>query len=290
MRIAVLGSAGQLGRDLCPRLPGEVIALTRADIDLSQPVSIATALTAARPDVLVNCAAYNFVDKAEAEPEAAFAVNAWGVRALAQACAQIKFVHFSTDYVFGLDASRSTPLTENDLPGPVSVYGLSKLAGEYLALASSPKALVIRTCGLYGVHGSGGKGGNFVETMLRVAGQGKPLRVVADQFCTPSYTVDVAEAAVGLIRADASGLFQVTNAGSMSWHDFAAEIFRLAKLQADLAPITSAQFGAAARRPPFSVMSNAKLASVGVTPPRAWQDALAAYFVERTSAKKDAVR
>ncbi|MCE9563440.1 MAG: dTDP-4-dehydrorhamnose reductase [Planctomycetes bacterium] len=288
MRIAVLGAAGQLGRDLCPRLPGDVIALTRADIDLSQPASIATALATARPDVLVNCAAYNFVDKAETEPEAAFAVNAWGVRALAQACAtaKIRLVHFSTDYVFGLDATRSTPRTENDPPGPVSVYGLSKLAGEYLTLSTASNALVIRTCGLYGVHGSGGKGGNFVETMLRVAGQGKPLRVVADQFCTPSYTVDVAETAIGLIRAGASGLFQVTNAGSTTWHDFAAEIFRLAKLQADLAPITSAQFGAAARRPPYSVLSNAKLASVGVTAPRAWQEALAAYLVERAASRK----
>jgi len=288
MRIAVLGAAGQLGRDLCPRLQGEVISLTRADIDLSQPASIAAALATARPDVLVNCAAYNFVDKAETEPEAAFAVNAWGVRSLAQACAaaKIKFVHFSTDYVFGLDAPRSTPFTESDAPGPVSVYGLSKLAGEYLALASSPDALVIRTCGLYGVHGSGGKGGNFVETMLRVAGQGKPLRVVADQFCTPSYTVDVAEAAIGLIRSGANGLFQVTNAGSMSWHDFAAEIFRLAKVQADLTPISSAQFAAPARRPPYSVMSNAKLTTVGVTPPRAWQEALSAYMVERAATRK----
>ncbi len=283
MRIAVLGAAGQLGRDLCPRLPGEVIPLSRADLDLSNASGIASALAAGRPDVLVNCAAYNFVDKAESEPDAAFAVNAWGVRALAQACAtaQIKFVHFSTDYVFGLDAIRSTPLTENDPPGPVSVYGISKLAGEYLALASAKNSLVIRTCGLYGVHGSGGKGGNFVETMLRVAGLGKPLRVVADQLCTPSYTVDVAEATVALLGSGATGLFQITNAGSCTWHEFATEIFRLAKLKPDLTPVTSAEYVLPARRPPFSVLSNAKLASVGVSMPRAWQNALAAYMTER---------
>src|SRR5205807_4931258 len=121
--------------------------------------------------------------------------------------------------VFGLDATRSTPYAETDLPGPVSAYGAGKLAGEYFALAADPGHLVIRTCGLYGVWGSGGKGGNFVETMLRVAGQGKPLRVVNDQRCTPSYTADVAEAAAGLIRAGASGLFHVTNTGSCSWYE-----------------------------------------------------------------------
>lgn len=288
MRIAVLGSAGQLGRDLCPRLAGDVVPLTRADLDLGTPQTIAAALAAARPDVLVNCAAYNFVDKAEAEPDAAFAVNAWGVRALAQACtaAKVRFVHFSTDYVFGLDAARTTPFTEDDAPGPVSAYGMSKLAGEYAARTFAPDALVIRTCGLYGVHGSGGKGGNFVETMLRVAGQGKPLRVVADQHCTPSYTVDVAAASAALIARCATGLFHVTSGGACTWHDLAAEAFRLAGVAADLTPITSAQFGAPARRPPYSVLSNAKLAAASVAPPRDWREALAAYLAERATVKR----
>ena len=284
MRIAVLGAAGQLGRDLCPRLPGEVIPLSRTAIDLTRPDTIAPALVAARPDVFVNCAAYNFVDKAETDRDAAFAANAWGVRELARACAAtgVKLVHFSTDYVFGLD-NRTAPLTEDDAPGPVSLYGLSKLAGEYLARAEAPAALVVRTCGLYGVHGSGGKGGNFVETMLRVAGQGKPLRVVNDQRCTPSYTVDVAQATAALIAAGASGLFHVTSAGSCTWYEFASEIFRLSGLKPSLTPITSAEFGAAARRPAFSVLANAKLAAAGVAPPRPWPDALAAYLAERGS-------
>lgn len=284
MRIAVLGSQGQLGRDLLPRLGGEVVPLTRAEIDLSRPDTVAPGLAACRPDVLVNCAAYNFVDKAEAEPEAAFAVNAWGVRELARACAaaKVKLVHVSTDYVFGLDAGRAEPLTENDPPGPVSVYGLSKLAGEYVVRAESPNNLVVRTCGLYGVWGSGGKGGNFVETMLRVAGQGKPLRVVDDQRCTPSYTPDVAHAIAGLIRAEASGLYHATSAGSCTWYELAAEIFRQAGVRADLTPITSGEFGAPARRPPYSVLSNARLIAAGVHPPRPWQEALAAYLAERT--------
>jgi dTDP-4-dehydrorhamnose reductase len=283
VKIAVLGSQGQLGRDLCPRLPGQVVPLTRADIDLTRPDAIAPAVASLRPDVLVNCAAYNFVDKAETEPDAAFAANAWGARELARACAAVgcKLVHFSTDYVFGLDAVRTQPFAEDDPPGPVSVYGLSKLAGEYVVRSTLADHLVLRTCGLYGVWGSGGKGGNFVETMLRVAGQGKPLRVVADQRCTPSYTADVADAAAGLIRAGATGLYHVTSGESCSWVEFAAEIFRQAGVRADLAPITSAAFGATARRPPFSVLSNAKLAAAGVNPPRNWTEALAAYLQER---------
>src|SRR5207245_4759999 len=124
------------------------------------------------------------------------------------------------------DETRHMPYTETDLPGPVSVYGRSKLVGESLVRALCPKHFVIRTCGLYGVWGSGGKGGNFVETMLRIAGEGKPLRVVADQPCTPSYTADVADATAALIRAGTGGIYHVTNAGSCTWFEFASEIFR----------------------------------------------------------------
>lgn len=285
MKIAVLGAAGQLGRDLCPRLAalGEVVPLTRADIDLGLPGTVAPAVGSVRPSVFVNCAAFNLVDKAEAEPDAATAVNARGVQFLADECAAVgaALVHFSTDYVFGLGALRSTPYSEADPPGPVSEYGRSKLTGERFALAASPNSLVIRTCGLYGVWGSGGKGGNFVETMLRLAGQGKPLRVVGDQRCTPSYTADVADATVQLIARGATGLFHVTNSGDCTWFEFAAEIFRQSGLTPDLTPITSTEFGAAAKRPAYSVLSTAKLASVGVSPLRSWREALAAYLGER---------
>src|SRR5579883_2875705 len=193
MKYAVIGAAGQLGRDLCPRLKGDVFPLSRAEAELTNADLVRATLSSLKPDVVINCAAYNFVDKAEAEPAAAFDVNAWGVRNLATACRDLDcaLVHFSTDYVFGLDADRGTPWTEADAPGPVSVYGLSKLAGEYQVRSICPRHFVVRTCGLYGLHGSGGKGGNFVETMLRVAGQGRPLRVVADQVCTPTWTVDL---------------------------------------------------------------------------------------------------
>jgi dTDP-4-dehydrorhamnose reductase len=284
MRIPVLGSAGQLGRDLCSRLPGEVVPLTRDQVDLTKPAAITSAIGALKASALVNCAAYNFVDDAESHPDAAFAVNAWGVRALAAACQScgVKLIHISTDYVFGLEPAAS-PRIESDAPGPVSVYGLSKLAGEYLARTICPDALVIRTCGLYGVWGSGGKGGNFVETMLRLAAQGKPLRVVNDQHCTPSYTVDVAAGIASLIAANAVGLFHLTNAGSTTWYDFAEEIFRQAGLTPDLTPISSAEFARPARRPPYSVLSTAKFSSIASSPPRHWSEALAAYLAERKS-------
>jgi dTDP-4-dehydrorhamnose reductase len=234
---------------------------------------------------VVNCAAYNFVDQAEAEPDAAFAVNAWAARNLAGVCRDLDctLVHFSTDYVFGLDASRSKPWSEADAPGPVSVYGLSKLAGEYLVRGTCPKHYVIRTCGLYGVWGSGGKGGNFVETMLRLAGEGKSLRVVNDQRCTPSFTADVAAAAAELIRTGRYGLYHLTNAGDCTWFEFTREILRIVGTATDVVPITSTDFGRPAPRPPYSVLANDKAASVGVRTPREWREALRAYLHERAS-------
>src|SRR5262245_9088963 len=284
MRTVVLGAPGQLGRDICSRLPGQVIPLGRADVDLADAALMRARLSALRPDVIINCAAYNFVDRAEAEPEAAFAVNTWAVRNLALISRDLDcvLVHFSTDYVFGLDDSRNKPYTENDPAGPVSVYGLSKLAGEYVLRSIGSKHIVIRTCGLYGVWGSGGKGGNFVETMLRVAGQGKPLHVVNDQKCTPSFTTDIADATVAIVQTGQVGLYHITNAGDCTWYEFAREILRRAGVTANLTAITSAEFGAAARRPAYSVLSNCKLSTIGVAPPRHWSEALGPYLAART--------
>lgn len=283
MRSLILGAAGQLARDLLPRLAGEVIPLTHDQADLTRPDTLRAALAAHRPDVVINCAAYNFVDRAEGEPEAAFSVNAWGVRNLAIACRDLDctLVHFSTDYVFGLDAGRREPYRETDAPGPVSVYGLSKLAGEYVVRSLCPKHLVLRTCGLYGLWGSGGKGGNFVETMLRVAAGGKPIRVVSDQFCTPSYTVDVAAATADLVQGGHLGLYHLTNAGLCSWFEFARAIFQSAGLTVDVKPITTQEYGAAARRPAYSVLDTNAHNALGLHPLRPWREALAAYLEER---------
>lgn len=283
MRYAVIGAAGQLGRDLVPRLHGDVVPLDRRRAELTQPDKLRSILTDLRPDVVVNCAAYNFVDRAETEPDAAFAVNAWGVRSLARFCRDLEctLVHFSTDYVFGLNAHRTTAWTVQDAPGPVSVYGMSKLCGEYAVRAECPKHLVIRTCGLYGVWGSGGKGGNFVETMLRLAKEGKPLRVVNDQHCTPSYTVDVASATAALIATGRHGLFHVTNSGATTWYEVAMTAIELAGLTADISPIPTTDYPTPARRPMYSVLNLDELGHAGVAAPRPWREALAAYIEER---------
>jgi dTDP-4-dehydrorhamnose reductase len=283
VRYLVVGADGQLGRDLSPRLEGDVVSAGRQRMDLLRPDSLQATLDEVRPNVVINCAAYNFVDKAECEPEAALAVNAFGARNLARLCAQrdCTLVHFSTDYVFGVDSNRATPWREGDPPGPLSVYGTSKLAGEYFVRALCPMHVIIRTCGLYGVWGSGGKGGNFVETMLRLAAHGKPLRVVADQRCTPTYTVDLADAVVALLAAGEHGLFHVTSSGACSWHEFASTILRLFGLSLEVQPITGVEFGAAALRPAYSVLSSDALTRLGVPTPRPWQEALGAYLHER---------
>lgn len=283
MRYAVIGAAGQLGRDICPRLDGEVISLGRPAADLRQPDQLEQTLADAKPDAVINCAAYNFVDRAETEPNEAFAVNAWGVRELARICERRGYtlMHFSSDYVFGLDAQRSTSYRTTDAPGPQSVYAMSKLAGEYGARMECTRHFVIRTCGLYGVWGSGGKGGNFVETMLKIAGQGKPLKVVADQTCTPTYTADLADAAIALLRTNKHGLYHITSGGSMSWFEFAKAIFELNDVKADLSPTTTREFGAPAHRPPYSVLDIGELVAAGVPAPRHWREALIAYLSER---------
>jgi dTDP-4-dehydrorhamnose reductase len=191
-------------------------------------------------------------------------------------------VHFSTDHVFGLDELRRTPWTEADLPGPVNVYGLSKLAGEYVVRAGSPRHLVVRTCGLFGVWGSGGKGSNFVETMLRLGSQGKPLRVVADQVCTPTYTADLAEATVALLSRGRPGVYHITNAGACSWFEFARAVFEQAGLRAEVTPITSGDYGAPARRPVYSVLAPVGIRNLGMQLLRPWNEALAAYLQERS--------
>jgi dTDP-4-dehydrorhamnose reductase len=283
MKYAVLGATGQLGRDLCTRLRGFVTALTRTQIDLTCPETVRQVLGDLRPQVVINCAAFNFVDRAETEPTAAYAVNTIGVCDLAVACRDLDctLVHFSSDYVFGLDESRRSAYIETDPPGPISVYGTSKLAGEYLLRCSCRKHFVIRTCGLYGVWGSGGKGGNFVDTMLRLARAGKPLRVVADQVCTPTYTVDLASAVVALLATNRYGLYHVTNAGACSWYEFASAIFEMAGVPANLSPITSQEFGAPARRPSYSVLSTTAYESLGLSPLRSWREALGSYVQEK---------
>ena len=223
------------------------------------------------------------VDDCEDAADRAFQVNAVAPGNLARICRDLSalLVHISTDYVFGADHSHSTPYGETDLPGPVNVYGTSKLAGEYLVRQGCDRSLVVRTTGLYGVAGSSGKGGNFVETMLRLAGEGKPIRVVDDQRLAPTYTPDLASAILDLVEGGHHGLFHVVNAGGCSWFEFASAIFALEGLTPDLSPTTSAAFPTKAVRPSYSVLACRALQANGLVSPRPWREALADYLVAR---------
>lgn len=280
----LIGAGGQLGGDLRRLLPAEdCIPLTHADIEITDSESVRQAFEQHQPDTVINTAAFHRVDDCESQAERAFQTNTLAVRGLAQACRSrgVVFVHFSTDYVF--DGAQSEPYVEADRPGPLSVYAASKLAGEYLAAATHPKHFVIRTCGLFGLGGSRSKGGggNFVETMLRAAAQGKTLRVVSDQVVTPTATADLARKVLELVQTEAYGLYHITAHGSCSWYEFARTIFDLAGVQANLQPVTAEAFGAPARRPPYSVLRNRHLEQLGLDDLPAWQDGLSRYLAER---------
>ena len=279
MRIAIIGANGQLGTDLCRELDGdEVTRFVRADFDVRDHVAAAAALDAVRPEVVINTTAFHRVDDCETEVEPAFAVNALAVHALARWCAdhQATLAHFSSDYVFA--GTVPQPRTESDSAEPASVYGTSKLAGELLVRATCPRHYVIRTSGLYGAGGSRGKGGaNFVGLMLRLAREGRSIRVVADQVLTPTYTVDLAQAVGRLIRTGRFGLYHVTNAGACSWYEFALEVFALAGVRADISPTTTAEYGARAQRPAYSVLAHRNLLAAGLPELPEWKDALGRY-------------
>jgi dTDP-4-dehydrorhamnose reductase len=283
----VIGANGQLGKDLCKLLVRhEVAGLTHQDVEVTEPASVSAMFLRHRPEVVINTAAFHRVDNCETQVEFSFQVNAIAVRNLAIASREqnATLVHFSTDYVFAGD--KKTPYEESDAAQPLSVYGASKLAGEHLALAANPKTFVIRTCGLYGVGGSDSKGGNFVETMLRRAAEGTPLRVVADQVVTPTYTVDLARKVSDLILTDAYGLYHVSSNGSCSWYEFAQRIFEFAGIHTDLSATTSDAFRTAAKRPAYSVLRNRRLEALGMDDLPFWEDALRRYFAERESLRK----
>ncbi|MGC1275006.1 MAG: dTDP-4-dehydrorhamnose reductase [Planctomycetaceae bacterium] len=286
-RIAIVGAAGQLGTALRRHAAfsdDETIALDRSSIDVVDPDAVMEVLNATRPELVINAAAYNLVDRAEDEPHVAYAVNALGPRNLARWCEaqDAVLLHVSTDYVFCGTANRiarNEPYGEEDAPRPVSAYGVSKLAGEYFVRSLCRRHFVVRTCGLYG-H-TGGAKGNFVETMLRLGRERSELRIVDDQHCTPTSVADLADVLTALVKTDAHGLYHATSAGQTTWFRFACEIFRQSRMTIDVQPITSAEFGAKAQRPTYSVLDCGRLTRQLGRPLATWQDALARYLKQR---------
>lgn len=276
-RVAVLGGFGQLGSDIVRQLGDRAVALGHADADLTDVAQLSARLDAVRPEVVINCAAYNLVDRAEDDFDAAMAVNAHGVMNLASWCEDrdVPFLHVSTDYVFGADVTRTTPYCEWDPVGPVNDYGRSKRCGEDAVRSLCPRHWIVRTCGLYGRHAARGKG-NFVETMLRLANERPELRIVNDQRCTPTSTADLAAALIALIESAPFGTYHATNSGDCTWYEFAQTIVHAAGLSPRVIPITSAEYAAKARRPVYSVLSCEKLAATGIIL-RPWTEAVTEY-------------
>jgi len=279
MRILLIGAGGQLGTALSRRLPGEMMSFSSKDLDISDAGRVRQAVPAARPDLVINAAAYNFVDRAEEERERAFAANALGPRFLAEACGSldVPLVHISSDYIFGQEAGRRTPYRESDPPGPLGDYARSKLSGEGFVQAACSRHFILRTCGLYGRATSPGKG-NFVATMLRLGKERGSVSVVDDQSCTPTAAADLAGWIAELIATTQYGLYHATNSGSTTWCRLAREVFRCAGMNVDLKPITTAEFGAKAKRPPYSVLDSSKLEAAIGHRLRSWEEALAEYL------------
>ncbi len=286
MKIALIGANGQLGSDIAKVVPArghDFVALTHADVEITDGESVAAMMQRHEPDIVLNMAAFHKVDVCEDEVEQTFAVNVYGVRSLALSCRAhgAALVHMSTDYVFGGDEARNTPYVETDAPAPINVYGVSKLAGEHLVRYLLERCFIFRVTGLYGMAGSSGKGGNFVELMLRLAHAGKDIRVVDDQRMTPTYTVDLAQQIVAVIETEQYGLYHATSQGDCTWYEFAAEIFRQSGVSPNLGHAKTGDFGEKATRPAYSVLENKALQDIGMDMMRPWQEALGAYLGER---------
>jgi dTDP-4-dehydrorhamnose reductase len=283
----LLGPNGQLGTDVQKANAASAKPLTikpvgRADIDLEDVEQAARKLRDMKFDALVNCSSYHKTDEVEKNAQKAMTINAHLVRRLAEICTERKarFVHISTDYVFGGQAKRE-PLVETDGKAPLNVYGASKGMGEDLALLANPDSVILRVASLFGVAGASGKGGNFVETMIKFGRERGELNVVADQVMSPTSTTDIAAVLLKMLQQGAAGgLYHVVNSGEASWYDFATRIIERAGVAARVLPITSAQFQTPAKRPPYSVLSNAKVnGAFGAM--RLWQDALDDYLVAK---------
>jgi dTDP-4-dehydrorhamnose reductase len=281
MRVAVLGANGQLGADVVlafRRAGDEVTTLDHAQVEISDESSIVSALSKASAELVVNTTAMHDVEKCELDPARAFAVNAVGMKFVARACAASgsALVHVSTDYVFG--GEKRTPYVETDAPRPLNTYGISKLAGEHYALSENPKTYVVRSSALYGSHPCRAKGGdNFVRLMLRLGRERGKVKVVVDEFVSPTYTVDLANQIVRLARSGQFGLYHATSGGQCSWNEFATAIFEQAGLDVVTDVATAADFPAKVRRPAYSVLDNRALRDRGLDVMPTWQDALKRY-------------
>jgi dTDP-4-dehydrorhamnose reductase len=275
MKILIIGCHGMLGQDMvatAKEAGHEVHCVDHPAIDITKPESVRRHVEATGPEAVINCAAYTAVDLCETNRETAFAVNADGAGSIAREADRIgaKLVHISTDYVF--DGKGSRPYVEDDPTGPVTVYGQSKLEGEKLVFANSREAFVFRIAWLYGKNGN-----NFVKT-IRAIGQKngvdkKPLKVVDDQWGTPTWTVEVCRQVLKLITTGHFGMYHATNEGQCTWFDFAKKIIDSAHIPCEVVPCTTKEFPRPAPRPAYSVLENRNLKRLGLNVMQDWEKA-----------------
>lgn len=250
----------------------EFVSFDKDDFDITNKGEVFRIIEENKPEIVINCAAYNKVEQAETDIQEAYENNAFGPFFLAQAANKIgvTLVHVSTDYVF--DGGKDV-FIETDCPYPLNVYGASKLAGEQLARLANKKSYIVRTSWLFG------EGKNFVKTMLAKAKQGENLKVVDDQIGSPTYADDLAQKICELMDSGAEhGIYHITNSGQCSWYEFAKKIFELAKIDVEVAPIKTSASGTKISRPSKSALENNKLEKIGLAKMRDWQSALAEYI------------
>ncbi len=272
----ITGGNGMLGHEIFTLLHGkyEIRVTDLEEFDVTSPMECRRVIGGGHPDVVVHCAAYTAVDRAESEESLAFVVNADGTRNVARECREqgALLVTFGTDYIF--DGTSSFPYREGDPPSPLSAYGRSKLAAEEALRAEAPDHLLIRTQWLYATHGR-----NFIYAILNRALRGEPLRVVSDQRGTPTYAKDLAEAAGRLLDLDARGTFHFSNEGETTWFDFASFLLdRAFRGPFSLSPALAVELAYPAPRPAYSVLSKEKYRSVTGDVPRRWEEAVTEFL------------
>ena len=280
-KILVFGSAGQLGVELCAELARrkyDVRAFQRTDLDICDIQAVERAIAHSAPFAVFNAAAYNLVDKAESEPLAVMETNALAVRNIALACRRsgAQLIHYSTDYVF--DGSLGRPCLETDPTHPLGVYAVSKLAGELCAQAYLERPLIVRTCAVFGPAGRRTARGNFPETMLRLAREGKPIRVVRENVVSPTFAPALASRSIDLLERNLDGIFHIGGGEPVSWYEFARLIFEKAGITADLTPVPQSEYPTPAMRPRYSALSNSRLTECGIEPMPSLAEAVQEYL------------
>ena len=285
MKILLLGANGQLGSDIIrmnakSNTPFSIQALKRSDLDITDLKALHTTLSAYSFDILVNTTSYHNTEQVEANPHLAFTINAFAVKEMANICKEkrARFFHISTDYVF---SHSNAPLTEKDAPSPLNIYGASKLMGESLAKAMYQDVVIFRVASLFGLAGASGKGGNFVETIIKNGKSKGQLRVISDQIMSPTSTADVANIILKAITVSMpAGIYHAVNSGNTSWFAFAKKIIEDCGVNAIVEPMPAKEYPSVAMRPSYSALDNNKLMQyIGDIP--SWEDALKRYLVEK---------